>query len=130
MSKLLLFLLLLSSVICSSQSYKKIHSRAIVIDTHNDVMISIFNGLNIESDLSGKTHSDISRFKKGGVDIQVFSIWSDERYGMGKGFNYANRQIDSLYAIVNRNPGEMMIVKNPADLIQAVKQRKLGAMMG
>ena len=130
MSKLLLFLLLLSSVICFSQSYKKIHGRAIVIDTHNDVMISILNGLNIESDLSGKTHSDISRFKKGGVDIQVFSIWSDERYGMGKGFNYANRQIDSLYAIVNRNPGKMMIVKNPADFIQAVKQKKLGAMMG
>ncbi|MFN2438277.1 MAG: dipeptidase [Chitinophagaceae bacterium] len=78
----------------------------------------------------GKTHSDIGRFKKGGVDVQIFSIWSDERYGMGKGFNYANRQIDSLYSIVSRNPDKMMWVKTPGELMEAVKQKKLGVMMG
>ncbi|HVE61728.1 MAG TPA: membrane dipeptidase, partial [Chitinophagaceae bacterium] len=101
-----------------------------MIDTHNDVMISILEGLNIESDLTGKTHSDIGRLKKGGVDVQIFSIWSDERYGMGKGFNYANRQIDSLYSIVSRNPDKMMWVKTPGELMEAVKQKKLGVMMG
>ncbi len=101
-----------------------------VIDTHNDVMISILEGLKIEDDLTGKTHSDIGRFKKGGVDIQIFSIWSDERYEKGKGFNYANRQIDSLYSIVMRNPGKMMMVKTPGELKLAVQQKKLGVMMG
>ncbi len=93
-------------------------------------MISILEGLNIEKDLTGKTHSDITRFKKGGVDIQIFSIWSDERYEIGKGFNYANRQIDSLYSIVLRNPDKMIIVKTPGELRLAVKQKKLGVMMG
>lgn len=112
-----------------SQSFEKLHQKSIVIDTHNDVMISILEGLNIEEDLTGKTHSDIARFKKGGVDVQIFSIWSDERYEKGKGFNYANRQIDSLYSIVLRNPGKMMMVKTTADLKLAVKQ-KLGVMLG
>ena len=43
-------------------------------------------GLNIENDLTGKAHSDLARFKKGGVDIEVFSIFCDERFGWGQCF--------------------------------------------
>lgn len=121
---------LLLTQILFSQSFQQLHQKSIVIDTHNDVMISILEGLKIEEDLTGKTHSDIDRFKKGGVDIQIFSIWSDERYEKGKGFNYANRQIDSLYSIVMRNPDKLMMVHTPAELKMAVDQKKLGVMMG
>ncbi len=130
LSKLFVFLFLFFFINGNAQSYKRLHQKAIVVDAHNDVLISILDGLNIENDLTGKTHSDINRFKRGGVDVQIFSIWSDERYGTGKGFNYANRQIDSLYSITGRNPDKMMIVKTPADLKEAVKQKKLGVMMG
>ena len=87
-------------------------------------------GLNIENDLSGRTHSDIARFKTGGVDIQIFSIFCDERFGKDTAFKYANREIDSLYAIVGRNPDKMMMVTNPKQLQQAVDEKKLGCMMG
>ena len=129
-SKLLSIIFLLIILTGCGQAYKKLHRDAVVVDTHNDVMISILEGHNIEHNLSAKTHSDIHRFKKGGVDVQIFSIWSDERYGKGAGFNYANRQIDSLYAIADRNPGKLMIVKTPQELAQAVAQKKLGVMMG
>jgi membrane dipeptidase len=128
--KICFFPIFLFSQFCFSQSFQKLHQKSLVIDTHNDVMISILEGLNIENDLTGKTHSDIGRFKKGGVDVQIFSIWSDERYETGKGFNYANRQIDSLYSIVLRNPDKMMMVKTPAELKLAVQQKKLGVMIG
>lgn len=111
-------------------SYRQLHEEAIVIDTHNDVLINILQGQKLENDLSGKAHSDLARFRQGGVDVQIFSIWSDENYGKGKGFNYANRQIDSLYSITGRNTDKMMIVKTPADLMQAVNEKKLGVMMG
>jgi membrane dipeptidase len=87
-------------------------------------------GLNIENNLKGKTHSDIGRFRKGGIDIQVFSIFCDERFGKDTAFKFANIEIDSLYALVRRNPDQMMIVTNPIQLKQAVKQHKLGCMMG
>lgn len=110
---------------------KNLHEKSIVVDTHNDVLSSAtLKGLNIEEDLSGKTHSDLARFRRGGIDIQVFSIFCDERYGAGTAFNYALREIDSLDAIVARNPQKMMLVNSVQELRQAVRQRKLGAMKG
>jgi membrane dipeptidase len=103
----------------------------VVIDTHNDVLSSAtMKGLNIESDLSGRTHSDIARFQKGGIDGQVFSIFCDERFGKDTAFKYANREIDSLYAIVGRNRNKMMMVTAPDQLLQAVSQNKIACMLG
>jgi len=131
MSKLFSCLLVFLPVIAFAQAYQKIHDKAIVIDTHNDVLSTVtMRGLNIENDLTSSSHSDISRFKKGGVDIEVFSIFCDERFGKDTAFKYANIEIDSLYAIVSRNPNKMMIVANPKELQKAVKQKKLGCMMG
>ncbi len=109
----------------------KFHHKAILIDTHNDLLTTVLeDNVRIDSNLKGKTHSDLQRFKEGGVDIQIFSIWCDGTYGAGKAFARANREIDSLYAVVNRNPDKMMIVRTPADLKKAVRQKKLGAMIG
>jgi membrane dipeptidase len=105
---------------------KQLHFKSIVADTHNDVISSVtLNGLNIEDDLSGKTHTDIARLKKGGVDIQVFSIFCDERYGKGTAFNYALREMDSLDAIVTRNPTTLMSVNNPSDLKKGNQTKKI-----
>src|SRR6478609_10138424 len=123
--------LLASVFLLSCQSYKSLHRDAVVIDTHNDVLSSAtMKGLNIENDLSGKTHSDIARFKKGGVDVQVFSIFCDERFGKDTAFKFANIEIDSLYAIVGRNPDKMMMVTNTDQLNRAVAQNKIGCMIG
>lgn len=106
--------------------------KAILVDTHNDVLssASIGLGLDIGTDLTGKTHSDLARFKKGGVDVQVFSIFCDDRYGTGSAFRQAMREIDSLYAIAGRNPGRMTIVTDVAGIKRAVAAHKLAAMMG
>lgn len=114
-----------------AQSYKSLHKKAIVIDTHNDfISTGIEKNKSFDQDLKGITHSDLNRMKKGGVDVQIFSIFCDENYGMGTAFAYANREIDSLYAVVDRNPKKMMIVRNPTDLELAVKSKKLGSMLG
>lgn len=114
-----------------AQSYQKLHQKALVIDTHNDVLSSAtLSGLNIEHNLKGQTHSDLQRFKQGGVDVQVFSVFCDERYGKGTAFAFANREIDSLYALVQRNPASLMMVTTPAELQRAVRQGKMGCMIG
>lgn len=123
--------LLLSVFFFSCQSYKRLHQHAVVVDTHNDVLsTATMRGLNIEADLTGRTHSDIARFKKGGVDVQVFSIFCDERFGKDTAFKYANIEIDSLYAIVNRNQNKMMIATTPVQIEQALTEKKLACMMG
>ena len=126
-----LFFICCSVFFLSCQSYKSLHKKSVVIDTHNDVLSSAtMKGLNIESDLSGRTHSDIARFQKGGIDGQVFSIFCDERFGKDTAFKYANREIDSLYAIVGRNRNKMMMVTAPDQLLQAVSQNKIACMLG
>jgi membrane dipeptidase len=64
------------------------------------------------------------------VDVQVFSIFCDDRFGRGSAFRQALREIDSLYAIAGRNPGKMQLVTDPAGLREAVRHHKLAAMMG
>lgn len=127
----LLWLIVLIPGLLIAQPERKLHDQAILVDTHNDVISSAtLRGLNIEDDLTGKTHSDLARFRRGGVDVQIFSIFCDDTYGEGSAYRRANQEIDSLYAIAKRNPDKMQIVTDPAGLIKAVRSHRLGAMMG
>lgn len=124
-------LALFSVFLFSCQSYKRLHRNAVVVDTHNDVLsTATMRGLSIESDLTGRTHTDLARLKKGGVDVQVFAVFCDERYGKDTAFNYANREIDSLHAIVGRNPDKLLLATNPAQIERAVVEKKIACMLG
>jgi membrane dipeptidase len=113
----------------SAQPWRKLHRKAIVVDTHNDVLSTAsIKGLNVAGDLSGQTHSDLARFAKGSVDVQVFSIFCDER--QENPFQFALREIDSLDAIVARSPDQAILANNHKDLQQAVKASKLACMKG
>ena len=113
----------------NTQSYKKLHHRAVLVDTHNDIpSAAIEKNVRFDSDLKGKTHSDLNRMKEGGVDVQVFSIFCGPE--QAQPYAFANREIDSVYEWARRNPGKMMIVKTPAQLEQALKEKKLATMLG
>lgn len=115
--------------IVQAQSYQDIHKKAIVVDSHNDFLTKVMeHGYSLDANLQGKTHSDLTRLKKGGVDAQFFSVWSD-----GNQINpyaFANRQIDSLDAAIKSNPGKMVKVANVNELLKAVKQNKIAALVG
>jgi membrane dipeptidase len=130
--RLLFSLLLLAGYMNShAQNFQRLHKKAIVIDTHNDfISTGIEKNKSFDMELKGITHSDLNRMKTGGVDIQIFSIFCDENYGMGTAYAFANREIDTLYATVQRNPSKMMIVKTPEELSSAAKSGKLGSMIG
>lgn len=130
MKKLTFILCLLAcSFLTSAQSYKKLHKKAILVDTHNDIpSSSIEKNVKFDSDLKGKTHSDLTRMKEGGVDVQIFSIFCGPEQQTP--YAFANREMDSVYEWTRRNPDKIMIVKTSEQLQQAVKEKKLAAMMG
>ena len=126
--KILIISILLSQQLFA-QTYKKVHSDAIVVDSHNDILSQITEyGLILDSDLRGKTRTDLARLKEGGVDVQLFSVFCDGNqinpYAM------ANRQMDSLDAVLIRNPDKIVKVADSRQLYQAVKQHKIAAMFG
>lgn len=117
-------------VLLPAQSVSQIHRKAIVVDTHNDVLSSrVMKGLDISHRLQvGNT--DLPRLKEGGVDVQFFSIWCSGRYGKGTAFSYANREIDSLMAIIQRNPHKIALAKGYQDIEKIVTNKKIAAMIG
>ena len=125
---LLLFFTIFSFKIYS-QTYMDVHNKAILIDTHNDFLTKTMQyGYELDADLTGKTHSDLARFKKGGLDVQFFSVWSDGK--QIDPYAYANRQIDSLDAVIKRNPDKIVKVGSVDELLKVVKQHKIAALVG
>jgi membrane dipeptidase len=111
------------------ETFEEIHANAIVVDTHNDILMKAVDlGVVFDQDLIGKTHSDLDRWKKGGLDVQLFSVYCD---GDAKNpYAMANREMDSLDAVVARNPSKIVKVANYTELLKAVEQDKIAAMFG
>ncbi len=126
--KLLIISILISQQILA-QSYQKIHDRAILVDTHNDILSAmIYKGVSIDQNLKGITQSDLARWKQGGLDVQLFSVWCD---GDQKDpFPFALREMDTLDAIVKRNPDKIAEVANSKELFATVNHHKIAAMFG
>jgi membrane dipeptidase len=115
--------------VCFSRSYKKLHFKSLLIDTHNDITTkAIEQGVSFDQDLKTKTHSDLQRMIDGGVDAQLFSIWCDGN--KQNPYAWANREMDTVLAWTNRNPGKMVQAFTAADIINAAKQKKLAILFG
>ena len=132
-----LVLLLFVSLACNnspenksaSQAFEDIHSQAILVDTHNDILsITMEKDFIMDTDLTGKTHSDLERMKTGGLDAQFFSVWSSGE--QSEPFKFANRQIDNLDAVIKRNPDKITRVANTNELLATVQQNKIAALIG
>ena len=126
--KFLLLILLITNQIMA-QSYQKIHEKAIVVDSHNDILMQTMDSeLEFDKNLKGHTHSDLARWSEGGVDVQLFSIFCDG--DKINPYKFAIQEMDSVDAVAKRNPEIITKVANSKELYKAVKQKKLAAMFG
>ncbi len=152
MKKLLSFLLLLVfSVSTFAQTMPKdadaklwekalkIHKKAIVIDGHNDITSPMVDeDFSLASDSRGKFHqdgdpfhSDLSRFKEGGITGEFFSIYvSGTDYQKGGKMRRAMDLIDATYREVEKNPSQLSFCTTAAEIRKAKKQGKICALMG
>ncbi|MFD0793686.1 dipeptidase [Mucilaginibacter litoreus] len=130
MKTLLLSLFILLSTVTFAQQANKIHNKAILVDTHNDALSNeLITGVDLAK-LQADGNFDLVRAKQGGLDVQVFSVWCGEQHADKDAYAFANREIDSLYALIQRNPDKIAVVTEKSGLKKAVKQGKLAAMIG
>jgi len=124
--KILVPLFMALSIGAQAQS---IHFKSVVVDTHNDAVTAcIEKKVSLDQDLRGINHSDLKRFKEGGLDYQLFSIWCD---GDKKNpYAWAMREMDTIDAVAARNPDKMVVAKNWAQIQKALKEGKLVAQYG
>ena len=135
---------------------EQIHRQAIVIDGHNDVGIWILDsGFDLGMDGADprkrsietwmllmrylspppgdelRTHTDLARLERGGVDAQFFSIWADPR-GRGPG-EYRTRAIEMIEALLGqfvRHAGRLTLAVSAQDIREAAAAGKIAGLMG
>ena len=131
MKNFFLLPLIFFSVQVIAQSTKKLHQKAVLVDTHNDVLSSsVLEGKDISQRLT-TGQSDFERWKEGGLDVQFFSIWTDRTPRNKEGFfKDANEEIDSLEIIALRNPSRMVLATNYKQVKKGIRQKKLVGLIG
>ena len=127
----LVFFLFYCYAVGFSQSINSVHRKAILVDTHNDCLSGqVLEGRDI-SVLLSKGHSDYVRWKRGGVDIQFFSVFTGETPRKKEGFYQdALQEIDSLNRIILRHPDKFDFAIGYKEARKKVHRNKLVAMIG
>jgi membrane dipeptidase len=107
----------------------KLHYDAIVVDTHNDILMPIFmQGAQIDRNNPG-TQSDLVKWKKGGLDVQVFSIYVPERYKSNH-FSYVMKLIDRMEEYNSAFPNDFRLAHDYTGLMEGLNSGKFCALMG
>lgn len=111
---------------------QRIHSRALVIDTHNDITSPMVDeDYDIGTPSRGKHHTDIARMKAGGLTAEFFSIYVDKQYVKdGGSARRALDMIDMVYRAVERHPRDLLFSTSAADIRRAKREGRIAALMG
>lgn len=106
-----------------------LHYDAIVVDTHNDILMPIFlQGADINRN-NANTQSDFVKWKKGGLDVQVFSIYVPDRYKSNH-FNYVMKLIDEMNSYASVYSETFALCRNYAELEAGLNAGKMCGLMG
>jgi len=115
--------------IATNAQAQAIHFKSVLVDTHNDALTAcIEKKVSLDQDLTGINHSDLKRFKEGGLDYQLFSVWCDGT--KANPYAWAMREMDTLDAVAARNPDKIVVAKSWAAIQKALKENKIVAQFG
>ncbi|MGO1519996.1 MAG: dipeptidase [Sphingobacterium sp.] len=113
-----------------AQDHVQLHKSLTIVDGHNDVIISsILKGRDIGSRLS-QGHTDIPRLLEGGLDVQVFAVWSNDKKWEQGAFQHANDQIDTLEKVLNENSDKIELARQHSDIEKINAKGKIAAVIG
>jgi membrane dipeptidase len=115
-----------------SERARRIHQKAIVVDTHCDVtqrLISRREAFDI-SRRDPRGHVDIPRAREGGMGAVFFSIYMSGRVTGPDAVERSLRMIDAVYEAARANPRDLAIATSAAEVRRARKEGKIAALMG
>jgi membrane dipeptidase len=110
-------------------SLETVHHHAFVFDLHNDVMEKAILGYQI-----GVRHtteqSDIPRFRDGGMDAQMFALWTDYRDTVvHPAYAYTLQMADTFTAQVARSAGEIGQARSYDEVMQLHAEGKIAGVL-
>jgi membrane dipeptidase len=117
--------------------WKDLHYSSIVVDCHTDVVQQLYGeknwfgeriGYRRLGERSTKGQLDIPRMIEGGVDCQVFAIWSDPK----RQYDRLRRGLELLDCLANEistNSSCIGLAKSYSDIIDLTKHGKIAALL-
>ena len=110
---------------------KRLHDRAIVVDTHDDTPQRLLFDKTFNIGMRNKdVHVDIPRMREGGLDALFFSIWVPSQITGPPAVKRALDLIDSVREAVRTHPNDLMLANTAADIRRAAAEHKIAALMG
>ena len=114
----------------------RLHTAAIVVDTHDDITSAILeDGFDLGRP-NGKTATDLPKMRSGGVTAEFFSIYVDSRFYErpssrdGGGARRALDMIDITYQQIERHPQDLVLATSADDIRHAKQDGKIAVLMG
>ncbi|MCL6566792.1 MAG: dipeptidase [Acidobacteriia bacterium] len=116
-----------------SERARRLHQRAIVVDTHVDVPYSHFS--KTEFDFSRRHapdwgHVDIPRMREGGLDAPFFSIYIPATVTGPEAVKRALQLIAWTRALVERHPQAMALATTAADVRRIHREGRIAVLLG
>ena len=110
---------------------RALHTRAIVIDTHDDTTQRLVDEKSFDIAVRNKTGSiDIPRMREGGLDALFFSIWMSGDVTGPAAVKRALDQIDAVREAVRTHPSDLVLATTAAEIRRAAADRKIAALLG
>jgi membrane dipeptidase len=110
---------------------RKLHRRAIVVDTHDDTTLRLLSEKDFDiAKRDSKGHVDIPRMREGGLDALFFSIYMAGTVTGPEAVKRSLRLIDSVDEAIRKNPNDLMLATTAADIRRAKKEGKIAALLG
>jgi membrane dipeptidase len=106
-----------------------VHHRAFVFDLHNDVMEKVVFGYQM-----GIRHttdqSDLPRFRDGGVDAQMFAVWTDWRDSVAHPYyDFTLAMVDSFNSQIRQNSADFGQARTSEEILEANAAGKLAGVL-
>jgi membrane dipeptidase len=110
---------------------QSLHTRAIVIDTHDDTTQRLISDKTYNIGVRNATGSiDLPRMREGGLDALFFSIWMPGDVTGPVAVTRALQQIDAVREAVRRHPDDLVLATSAAEIRRAAAAHKIAALMG
>jgi membrane dipeptidase len=109
-----------------------LHREASVVDMHCDTIARAMAGEDLSQDLP-KGNIDIPKLKRGGVDLEVFACFAPppaNETEKGRSGNGVFAQIEAVNKLVDKNPGDLALVRSVDEAGAARNASKTGVLIG
>ncbi len=110
---------------------QQIAQKYIIVDSHIDLPSWIFEEFDDVTKLNYTGNFDYNKAKKGGLDSPFLAVYVSPRHeGTPESMESANKQLDLLDKLLEKNPDKFASALTPADVKQNFENKKISVPFG